>query len=66
MVELGVLGRTLFSFTDLQGLSNKYLYYKGKKNKNKNPSYVTVVSIFTIYPTVKKVLNENPYRYIYL
>ena len=64
MVELGVLGRTLSSFTDLQGLSNKYLYYKGKKKKN--PSYVTVVSIFTIYPTVKKILNEKPYRYIYL
>ena len=37
-----------------------------QRKKKKNPSYITVVSIFIIYPTVKKVLNEKPYRYIYL
>ena len=52
----------LSSFTDLQYQSNTYT----TKKKKKNPSYITVVSIFIIYPTVKKVLNEKPYRYIYL
>ena len=54
----------LSSLTDVQYQSNKYLYYKEKEKKN--PSYITVVSIFIIYPTVKKVLNEKPHRYIYL